>query len=903
MRFIPRRTKVKVEFLRGVTIGDIILGLIGLAVVILLIQSNFPYKFFYALGWTSIIVALFVPIADGIRLYATLGLLFRFFAFKKKYSKYPKHKYSSIKEVIPYDSILEERFISYNREYYAQVIEVRPMEFFMLSEYKQDLVIGTLANALKRLNYDQQASIVKINKAMIFDKYMRNEEMKYDNLMELQAEGQMSADEVEVRSHIFEARLDFLKYNNVQDKVYKDAFYIVIYDKDKEALEITTEGISKTMLTSPTPMNCHVLLGPELAVFLKANYGKDFDERDLEIIPLSEQVKWATPETIEFKVGKTYIDGQPYRQFAITDYPIQVPNGWGFWLFNLDKTKIVVNIQPINRSQAEKNIDKALIEMQTQSQYSFKSSKQIEYQTHLSTLKELLTDIKNSNEDLYDVNVHLVCEESAKKEVRATLKQNGFRFSEMFGRQVDAFVSNNISKLDTVKDYRRGIQTSSLAGMFPFISNALQDENGFYLGNNPMPVFIDFFKRDSERVNSNMVIMGRSGSGKSYAAKTLLCNLAADNTRIFIIDPEDEYEPLVKSLHGKLIDVGSSINGILNPFHINGTLQVNDADENKENSKENGNIKQGNEENSNGVIPTKKKKRGSDAYALHLQFLEQFLKIILEGIQSDAFELVNSLISDVYESKGIDSTTNISKLKPEDYPVFDDLYDLILQRVQEEKDPYHKRNYQIIENYIKKFAKGGRNSNLWNGPTSIETSENFVTFSFLSLIANRNEVITNAQMLLVFRYVENEIIRNKEFNKLYESNRKIVIAVDEAHIFINPKYPMALDFMAQLAKRIRKYNGMQIIITQNLKDFVGSPDIARQSSAVINASQYSMIFSLAPNDISDLVALYKNAGEINDDEQNNIVTAGIGECFIITGALSRTTLKITPLPYVGGLFE
>ena len=98
--------------------------------------------------------------------------------------------------------------------------------------------------------------------------------------------------------------------------------------------------------------------------------------------------------------------------------------------------------------------------------------------------------------------------------------------------------------------------------------------------------------------------------------------------------------------------------------------------------------------------------------------------------------------------------------------------------------------------------------------------------------------------------------------------------------------------MAQMAKRIRKYMGMQIIITQNIKDFVGSADIERQASAIINASQYSMIFSLAPNDITDLVNLYRNAGEINKGEQDTIVTAERGCCFFIASPYSRTTFYV-----------
>lgn len=895
-RFIPRKTKVKMQFLKNITLGDMILALIAIVGFILFISSNLPYRIYIAIAWLALFISMWMPVADGIRLYLTIGLVFRFIALKKKFSKHMMRKYSPISEIIPYDSIVEGRYISYQREYYAQVVEIEPVEFFMLNDYKQNMLINTIGNALKRLTGTQQASIVKINKAMIFDKYLQAEERKYDSLMELQSEDEMSAEEIEIRSEIFEARLDYLRTLNEDERAYKDSFYIVIYDKDKEQLQITAEGMVSSMRTSSTPITSHVLQNQELAIFLKANYGKDFDEREIEIIPFSEQIKWATPDKVEFKMGRTIIDDKPYKSFVITDYPITVGNGWGYNLFSLDNTKVVVNIKPVPRSKAEKQIDRALIEMETQASYSLKSSKQIEYQTHISTLRELLSDIKNANEELFDVNIHLVCEEAVKKEVRAMLKQNGFKYSEMFGRQVDEFVSNNISKIDKVKDAVRGIHTSSIAGMFPFISNALQDEAGFYLGYNSLPVFVDFYKRDSVRVNSNIVVVGKSGSGKSFATKTLLTNLAADNARIFILDPEDEYAPLVKNLKGKLIDVGSSRSGILNPFHINASLQDDDEEYGVK-------IEDMTEEEYEAYEKKKKEKGEGDAYALHLQFLEQFFRIIMEGMPSDAFELLNSVVADVYNLKGINMQTNVTKLKPQDFPIFDDLYKLILERIETEKDEYIKRNLQIIENYVKKFATGGRNSKLWNGPTSIETAENFVTFSFLSLISNRNTITTNAQMLLVFKYLENEIIRNKDFNTLNKSNRKIVIAVDEAHTFINPKYPMALDFMAQMAKRIRKYGGMQIIITQNIKDFVGSPEIARQSSAVINASQYSMIFSLAPSDISDLVALYKNAGEINEDEQDSIVTANIGECFLISGPLARTTLKISPLRTVQEIFS
>ena len=363
-----------------------------------------------------------------------------------------------------------------------------------------------------------------------------------------------------------------------------------------------------------------------------------------------------------------------------------------------------------------------------------------------------------------------------------------------------------------MKTTKRGIPTSTLAGDFPFISRALQDKNGIYIGDNEYPVFIDFFARDNVRVNSNMMVIGKSGSGKSYCVKTLLGNLAADNCKIFILDPEKEYSKLTKSLGGKYIDVGSSLQGILNPFHVNHALEDDD--------------KAFEEEQFMTEEEKRLLKKPDDSFSQHLQFLEQFFRTILEGISSDAFEFLNTLIVETYKNKGIDENTNIGALKPEDFPIFDDLYNLILKKIKESKDDFTTKNLMTVEAYIKKFASGGRNSKLWNGPTSIETNENFVCFNFQSLIANNNQILTNAQMLLVFRYLNNEIINNKDFNTKFhpdgKNTRKIIIAVDEAHIFINPKYPIALDFMAQMAKRIRKYGGMEVVITQNIADFVGS---------------------------------------------------------------------------------
>lgn len=879
MRYIPRKSRVKTEIYNNFTVGDLIVALVGIAISMFIITSNLPYKIYITLGFVAIYICVYIPISDGVKMYYGLFLLFKFMAYKKNYYKKPKNKNDDIKRIIPFTGLSTDKFISFGT-YYGMAVEIMPSEFGLLTEDKQNMVIDTFSRALQRLATNQKASIVRTKMPMILDQMIRFEDDKYNNLIEMAERGLYGQSELDARSEVFEERLDCIRYLNEDSKIIKDHYFIVVYDTDREALETTVNGMVASLESSSTPVYTKIVTGDTRLAFLRSTFTSNFDERELELLSPDDQIRWAFPDSVKFNSTTVSIDGEVNRIFTISDYPLEVGNAWMYNIFHMEETRVVVNITPMDRYKAERMLDKSLMEMALRMRKDAKESKKIENETQYQTLQELLQGIKNSNENLFEVNTHIIASEKVKKEVRAILRQNGFRYTENFARQIDGFVSSNISRLDTLnKSYNRGIQTSTVAAMYPFISNILQDERGFYLGYNSYPVFTNFFMRNNERVNSNMVIIGKSGSGKSFATKTLLANFAADNTRVFILDPENEYEYLCYNLEGKMIDVGSSINGIFNPFHIYPSLEGEEGGD-------------------------------DDSLNIHLQFLEQFYKIILPGISTDAFEALNSLTVELYEKKGINAHSDFASLKPEDFPIFDDLMDLLKEKLETVKDEYYQRNYQVAKTFIEKFASGGRNSNLWNGYTSVKTNENFVCFNFRSLIINRNDIIANAQMLLIFKFLDNEIAKNRDFNLKYfadaeleEDHRRIIVTVDEAHVFINKKFPIALDFMAQMAKRIRKYNGMQIIITQNIKDFVGSEEIAQQSTAVINASQYSLIFSLSPNDMTDLINLYRNAGGINEEEQDNIVTARRGQAFLITGPMSRTSVQIEALSTVKRLFE
>ncbi len=146
-------------------------------------------------------------------------------------------------------------------------------------------------------------------------------------------------------------------------------------------------------------------------------------------------------------------------------------------------------------------------------------------------------------------------------------------------------------------------------------------------------------------------------------------------------------------------------------------------------------------------------------------------------------------------------------------------------------------------------------------------------------------------------------IENKRVSKDAAYPGKICVVIDEAHIFIDEKHNVSLDFMYSLAKRIRKYDGMLIVITQNIKDFSGSVDTLRKTSAIINASQYSLIFSLNPGDIKDLTDLYSKAGEISDIEREEILRSKRGRALLITTPTEKTFVDILATNKTSKLWE
>ncbi len=887
MRIIPKKTKVAMEFFRGVEVPDVFVGIIGISIVISVVFSNLPFRIWIGGAVAVLFGASVVPV-DGEKAYMMLYNSLKYLARYRLFQEKPEKKgVPRVEDITPFTGV-DGPFIEYNNEYYGVAVNIPDVEFKFYTLQRQNQMIDQVfGSVLRTISGTETAALVKIDRPVIYDSYLETEERKIKELEEAYVNGLLNEEELTTRVGIIYDRMEQIRFLNEREKVYVPFHYLVFFHKDKDMLMSQAESMVRTM--SSDDMECHILSEKELVMFLKYNYTVDFDEREVYGLTKDQYMEWILPKEIRFTSRTVQYDDLITHNFRVTDYPTIVGNAWGSNLFNRPGTRVVMKMKMVDRYKGIRQIDRAIDELREQANSTGKTSRLMELQTHVDTLAEVLAMLQSDNETLLDVNVFVTAYDyelswqmalpekerkkassaalSLKKQIRRGLSEESFRSTDNYVQQFEAYASSQISGYDAYRKVSRGIHSSSVAAAFPFVNPSLRDPGGVCIGSSGgKPVFIDFFVRNKDRVNSNMVVIGKSGSGKSYATKTILSNLAADNSKIFILDPENEYFGLAQNLNGKVIDVGSATQGRLNPFHIIASL----SDE---------------EESDEETVST--------SFSTHLQFLEEFYRQILPGIEADALEYLNNITMRMYEAKGIDGETDLSELEPEDYPVFDDLYDKILNDYQLAAGEYSKENLRVLLNYISKFATGGRNALLWNRPASVSTNENFIVFNFQSLLANKNNTIANAQMLLVLKWLDNEIIKNRDYNIRYGAQRKVIVVIDEAHVFIDSKFPIALDFMYQLAKRIRKYNGMQIIITQNIADFVGTEELARKSTAIINACQYSFIFPLSPNDMHDLCKLYEKAGAINESEQEEIVNNGRGRAFVVTSPSSRTGINIT----------
>ncbi len=461
--------------------------------------------------------------------------------------------------------------------------------------------------------------------------------------------------------------------------------------------------------------------------------------------------------------------------------------------------------------------------------------------------KYIRKEMQINNEELYFLYIYINTYSNDIKELEYTLNKiegiiqsKGMQTRRAYFRQEQAYraclpLMENNKLLKEVS--KRNVLTSGLIATYPFISSAIFDEKGIFVGtniyNNSL-VFIDRYNTNKYK-NANMCVFGTSGAGKSFYTKLLILRYRLLGIEQYIIDPEREYNNLCKELNGTLLKIGPGSDTYINVFDIR---------------------KESIEDDEQGYLANKISK------------LIGFFNLIFGNINEEEKAILEEKLIELYKTKGITfddkslfkNEENKVRITPvfkesKDMPILEDFYNIL---GQDEKTKVFK--VKLIP-----FIKGSLK--FFNNYTNVELNNKLIVADVYEL----GEENLKYGMYLFTMLFWDKIKKDREIKK--------AIYLDEIWRLIGvTSNKDVASFIYKIFKTIRKYGGSGIAITQDISDIFSLED-GTYGKSILNNSSIKTFFSLEEENIK-ILEQYTN---LSEKEKVEIKSLKRGECLMFVG--------------------
>ena len=489
------------------------------------------------------------------------------------------------------------------------------------------------------------------------------------------------------------------------------------------------------------------------------------------------------PDSFTFKSGQYFQIGRTYG--AVSFLQILAPELTDRMLadfLDLENSMVVtLHIQSIDQSAAIKNIKRKITDLDRMKIEEQKKAVRAGYDMDIipsdlatfgSEAKTLLEDLQSRNERMFLVTM-LVMNHAG---TRQKLENNIFQAAGVAQKyncalrrldyqQEQGLMSSLPLGLNQIS-IQRGLTTSSTAIFVPFTTQELfMNGEALYYGLNALSNNLIMADRKKLK-NPNGLILGTPGSGKSFSAKWEITNaflITPDD--IAIIDPEQEYSPLVQRLGGQVIDISPASDQYINPMDL--TLNYSEDD---------------------------------NPLTLKSDFILSLMELIVggkSGLEPVEKTVVDRCVHMVYRDY-------LQDPRPEKMPVLGDLYELLRKQPEQEA--------QRLATALEIYVTGSLN--VFNHQTNVEIKSRIVCY----VIKNLGKQLKKFGMQVVQDQVWGRVSENREAHK---STR---LYIDEMHLLLREEQTAA--YTVEIWKRFRKWGGIPTGITQNVKDLLASREIA-----------------------------------------------------------------------------
>ncbi|MBR2828467.1 MAG: ATP-binding protein [Bacilli bacterium] len=562
------------------------------------------------------------------------------------------------------------------------------------------------------------------------------------------------------------------------------------------------------------------------------------------------------PKGLSFSPSEFFISDKYATIMTVVSYPKYISPGYLSSLTNMSGIKVVAKHIPVPYQDMVKMLNKQVAELKEKYQNERDQTVRERIRQDAESLEYFTSMIAGTQARNFDFQLHIMITANTKEELelkKLNVKNylDAMELRAVSLRFEQEKVLKSILPIFPAQDIEERIGTPipsvTIAAMYPFIFDSIKDpglstllgvdfSGGVILFNQ----FLYKIRKENNRNNANMIILGTSGSGKSTAAKLLLRTHIRNGCQIVIIDPEDEFREITQTFGGDTVDIGKGGEfGMINPLEI-----VIDADEEE--------IKQG---------------LGYTVLTRTLQFLKAFMKYYDPSIEESVLTMFSEVVQDTYKRFEIDFNTDFSKFSSNQFPTFSDVYATIKGRLLSMTEATQEREImEKLELKVRPIVKELKY--YFDGHTTIKKGSDFMVFNIKELM-NSDSTVKNALFFNVLKYA---------WGLCLDFNVDTVLMVDEAHVLLGDNNQLGAAFLAQVQRRARKYNTGTIIITQQPSDF-SDPAVITEGKAIFDNSSYYLVMGLKKQAVEDLGKLI----DLNESEKESIKHYSQGEALFVCG--------------------
>ncbi|GHU90775.1 hypothetical protein FACS1894202_11130 [Clostridia bacterium] len=543
------------------------------------------------------------------------------------------------------------------------------------------------------------------------------------------------------------------------------------------------------------------------------------------------------PQGLEFRRGGLSIGEHEARVYGAVRFP-QVPEyGWLSKLTNLESTVVSVTFTPMEAAVFVEKLSRGISLSRGEAASAKDPLAQQRAETAAEDGTRIMARMERKGETVGMASILVMpsgreditrlCRrvESAAAAIGCKLRVLSNVQREAF-RQITPFYHTS----EVIEDVIQHVMPlSTFIGGLPFAASGYNDGAGIFLGRDGLGglVVVDTWKRGGDRLNSSFVMLGGAGGGKSTVTKNIALIECARGTKIIFIDPEREYKTLTEKLGGDWINAVGGKAGLINPLQIRPAPPSDDEE----------------------------KTASVGDMARHMGTLETFFSLYLPDLTDlQRAALKDSLIT-LYNKKGVTWDTDVSKLAPEDFPIFSELYAGV-------SDP-------TLAALLKDIAHGA-DSFIWNGYTSISPKSNCICLDTHEL-GGMSDRVKKAQYFNLLSLCWELCSRDKD--------ERVMLVCDEAYLMIDPHVPQSLEFLCNLMKRARKYSVSVAVVSQNASDFL-DPSVKKHGQPLLGLPSYKFLFGCDGQDLKELTDLY----QLTDAERELLLSRKRGQALYTVGS-------------------